>query len=204
MNWTDEEITAVNSTLIPKGRERQRPVELPPSPHGTTPNKAADFRGFPLTRASGVVISNADFSKSRSPANEYGVDQSIMLTWVTCEHVVFDRARVFHRIDGRFGNCSFRRIGTDSCGFVGTFSDCDFSGTSFRNAHLVANFIRCKFHDCNMKVASWGSSFEDCEFAGATIDPLFEDVREVAFSADAVTFVVLTHKVHPGETRQIS
>ncbi len=204
MNWTDEEITAVNSTLIPKGRERQRPVDLPSSPHGTLPNGAADFRQFPLTIAKSVVISNVDFSMSRSLANEYGVDQSIMLTWVKCDYVVFDKARVFHRIDGRFDNCSFRRIGTDRCGFVGTFKDCDFTGTSFRNAHLVANFIRCKFHDCNMKVASWGSSFEDCEFAGATIDPMFQDVREVAFSANAVTFVVLTHKVHPGETRHIS
>jgi uncharacterized protein YjbI with pentapeptide repeats len=204
MNWTDEEITAVNSTLIPKGREGQRPVELQPSPHGSTPDGAADYQGFPLTRASGVIISNADFSKSRSPANEYGVDQSIMLTWVRCDDVVFDRARVFHRIDGRFYNCSFRRIGTDRCGFVGTFTDCDFSGTSFRNAHLVANFIRCKFHDCNMKVASWGSSFEDCEFAGANIDKLFQDVRDVALSENAVTFVVLTGKVHVGETRHIA
>lgn len=204
MNWTDEEITAVNSTLIPKGRERQHPVELQPSPHGITPNGAADYRQFPLTRATSVVISNADFTKSRSPTNPYGVDQSIMLTGVKCDHVVFDRARVFHRIDGRFDNCSFQRIGTDHCGFVGTFTDCDFTGTSFRNAHLVANFIRCKFHACNMKVASWGSSFEDCEFAGATITRLFEDVRNVAFSADAVTLVVLTGKVHVGETRHIS
>lgn len=204
MKWTDEEITAVNSTLIPKGRKRQRPVELQPSPHGLTKDGAADYRGFPLTCASGVIVSSADFSTSRSPANEYGIDQSIMLAWVTCDHVVFDRARVFHRIDGRFSNCSFQRIGTDRCGFVGTFTDCDFSGTSFRNAHLVANFIRCKFHDCNMKVASWGSSFEDCEFAGAKIDKLFEDVRDVALSADAVTFVVLTGKVHVGETRHIS
>lgn len=204
MNWNDEEVTAVNSMLIPKGRQRQHQMDLPPSPHGTLPNGTADFRQFPLTRASGIVISNADFTKSRSPANEYGVDQSIMLTWVKCDRVIFDRARVFHSIDGRFDNCSFLRIGTDRCGFVGTFTDCDFSGTSFRNAHLVANFTRCKFHDCNMKVASWGSSFEDCEFAGATIDQLFEDVRDVAFSADAVTFVVLTGKVHAGETRHIS
>lgn len=55
-----------------------------------------------------------------------------------------------------------------------------------------------------MKVASWGSSFEDCEFAGAKIDKLFEDVRDVALSADAVTFVVLTGKVHVGETRHIN
>lgn len=204
MNWIDEEITAVNATLIPKGKGRRRPVDLPSSPHGATPDGAADYRGFPLTRASSVVISNADFGKSRSPANEYGVDQSIMLTWVKCDDVVFDRARVFHRIDGRFDNCSFRRIGTDNCGFVGTFTDCDFSGTSFRNAHLVANFIRCKFHNCNMKVASWGSSFEDCEFSGATIDPLFEDVLNAALSADVVTFVVLTGKVHVGETRHIN
>jgi hypothetical protein len=47
-------------------------------------------------------------------------------------------------------------------------------------------------------------SFEDCEFADATIDPLFKDVSDVAFSTDAVTFVVLTNKVHPGETRHIS
>lgn len=203
MNWSDEEITAVNSTLIPKGRTRQRSVDLPPSPHGSTPDGAADYRGFPLTCASGVIVCNADFTKSRSPANEYGVDQSIMLTWVKCDRVVFDMARVFHRIDGRFENCSFQRIGTDHCGFVGTFVDCDFTGTSFRNAHLVANFIRCKFHNCKMKVASWGSSFENCEFAGATIDPLFKDVRDVVVSADAVTFVVLANKVHPGETRHI-
>lgn len=55
-----------------------------------------------------------------------------------------------------------------------------------------------------MKVASWGSSFEDCEFAGAKIDKLFEDVRDVALSADAVTFVVLSGKVHVGQTRHIS
>ncbi|MBB3210709.1 hypothetical protein FHS27_006557 [Rhodopirellula rubra] len=204
MNWTDEEITAVNSTLIPKGKGRQRPVDLPSSPHGMTPDDAADYREFPLTRASGVVMSNADFGKSRSPANDFGVDQLIMLTWVQCDQVAFDRARVFHRIDGRFDKCSFRRIGTGNCSFVGTFTDCDFSGTSFRNAHLVANFIRCKFHDCNMKVASWGSSFEDCKFAGATIDPLFGDVRDAALSADAVTFVVLTGKVLVGETRHIN
>jgi hypothetical protein len=54
-----------------------------------------------------------------------------------------------------------------------------------------------------MKVASWGSSFEDCEFEGAMIGSTFHDVREVALSADRVTFVVLTHKVHPGETRHI-
>ncbi len=66
------------------------------------------------------------------------------------------------------------------------------------------NFVRCKFHDCNMKVASWGSSFESCEFAGATIDPLFEDVCNAAFSANVVTFVVLTSRVHVGETRHIS
>ncbi|MBI1249791.1 hypothetical protein GC197_18345 [bacterium] len=204
MNWTDEEIAAVNSTLIPKGKGRQHPVDLPSSPHGTTPDDAADYRGFPLCRASGVVMSNADFGKSRSPANEYGVDQSIMLTWVRCDKVVFDGARVFHRIDGRFDKCSFRRIGTDNCSFVGTFTDCEFSGTSLRNAHLLANFIRCKFHDCNMKVASWGSSFEDCGFAGAKIDELFGDVRDVAFSADTVTFVVLSGKVHVGETRHIN
>jgi hypothetical protein len=204
MNWTDEEITAVNSTLIPKGKTRQHPVDLPSSPRGTTPDDAADYRGFPLTRAVGVAMSNADFGKSRSPKNEYGVDQSIMLTWVQCDSVTFDRARVFHRIDGRFANCSFRKIGTGNCSFVGTFTDCDFSGTSFRNAHLVANFIRCKFHECNMKVASWGSSFEGCEFAGAKIDDLFEDVRDVALSADAVTFVVLSGKVQVGETRHIS
>jgi len=113
-------------------------------------------------------------------------------------------ARVFHRIDGRFDKCSFRKIGTDNCSLVGTFTDCDFSETSFRNSHLLANFIRCKFHDCNMKVASWGSSFEDCEFAGAKIDEVFGDVRDVAFSADVVTFVVLSGKVHVGETRHIS
>ena len=203
MSWTDQEIAAVNATLIPKGRQRQRPVELPQSPHGTLPNGVADFRQFPLTCASMVIISNADFTKSRSPINDYGVDQSIKLTWVKCDRVVFDRARVFHRIDGRFDNCSFQRIGTDHCGLVGTFVDCDFTGTSFRNAHLVANFVRCKFHKCNMKVASWGSSFEDCEFEGASIDPLFADVRDVALSATRVTFVVLTHKVHPGETRHI-
>ncbi|MEZ6133812.1 MAG: hypothetical protein R3C53_02770 [Pirellulaceae bacterium] len=204
MNWTDEEITAVNSTLIPKGKRRQHPVDLPPSPHGTTPNDAADFREFPLVRASGVVMSNADFAKSRSPPNEYSVDQSIMLTWVKCDEVIFDRARVFHRIDGRFDKCSFRKIGTDNCSFVGTFTECDFTGTSFRNAHLVANFIRCKFHSCNMKVASWGSSFEECEFSDAKIDPLFQDVREAALSADSATFVVLTGKVLVGETRHIS
>jgi hypothetical protein len=55
-----------------------------------------------------------------------------------------------------------------------------------------------------MKVASWGSSFADCEFAGATIDPLFSDVRSAALSADAVTFVVLTGKVLVGETRHIN
>ncbi len=204
MNWTADEIVAVNSTLIPKSRHRQKPVELQPSPHGTTQKGAADYREFPLKRASGVIISNADFSKARSPSNEYGVDQSIMLTWVSCDSVVFDRARVFHQIGGKFDNCSFRRIGTDQCGLVGTFKDCDFSGTSFRNAHLCANFIRCKFHKCNLKVASWGSSFEDCEFAGSAIDPIFQDVSDVALSADVVTFVVLTGKVHAGETRHIS
>ncbi|NLS97190.1 MAG: hypothetical protein GXX96_34055 [Planctomycetaceae bacterium] len=55
----------------------------------------------------------------------------------------------------------------------------------------------------DMKVASWGSSFDDCQFAGATIDRLFQDVRDVALSADTVTFVVLTGKVHAGETRHI-
>jgi len=204
MNWTNEEINSVNSVLIPKGRQRQNPVELSQSPHGILPNGTADFRQFPLTRASGVIISNADFANSRSPENEYGVDQSIMLTWVKCERVLFDRARVFHRIDGRFDNCSFQRIGTDHCGFVGTFTDCDFTGTSFRNAHLVANFVRCRFHDCKMKVGSWGSSFENCEFVGASIDPLFADVRDIALSSDKVTFVVLTGKVHAGETRHIS
>lgn len=204
MNWTNEEISSVNSTLIPKGNERQRPVELPPSPHGLTPDGLADYREFPLTRASAVIFSKADFSKCRSPKNQYGVEQSIMLTWVTCDQVIFDRSRPFHSINGQFSNCSFRRIGTNQCGIVGTYTDCDFSGASFRNAHLVANFVRCKFHDCNMKVASWGSSFESCEFSGATIDPLFEDVRNAAFSADAVTFVVLNSKVHVGETRYIS
>ncbi|MBL8820074.1 MAG: pentapeptide repeat-containing protein [Planctomyces sp.] len=204
MNWTDEEIKTVNGLLFPEGKERQRPVDLPSSPHGTTPGGAADYRGFPLKRASSVVISNADFGKSRSPANQYGVDQSILMTWVKCNKVVFDMARVFRRIDGHFDSCSFRRIGTDNCSFSGTFMDCDFSGTSFRGAHLVANFVRCKFHDCNMKVASWGSSFEACEFSGAKIDPLFDDVRDAAFAAESVTFVVLTHKVHVGETRHIS
>ena len=204
MSWTDEEISAVNSTLIPEGRQRQRPVDLPPSPHGLLPNGALDYRQFPLTRASGVIISIADFTGSRSPKNEYGVDQSIMLTWVQCDRAVFDRVRVFHRIDGRFNNCSFQRIGTDRCGLVGTFTDCDFTGTSVRNAHLVANFVRCRFHGCNMKVASWGSSFENCEFEGASIDSLFADVRDVALSAQKVTFVVLSGKVHVGETRHIS
>src|SRR5688572_3034501 len=115
MTWTEEEITSVNSILIPKGRERQRPVELPPSPHGITSNGAADYREFPLTCATSVVISCADFTESRSSANRDGIDQ-IMLTYVQCAHVVFDRARVFHRIDGRFDNCSFQRIGTDRCG----------------------------------------------------------------------------------------
>lgn len=204
VTWTDEHISEVNSTLIPRGRQRQRPVQLPPSPHGTLPDGAADFRQFPLTCASGVVISHANFTKARSPVNEYGVDQAIMLTWVKCDHVHFDRARVFHRIDGRFENCSFQRVGTEQCGLVGTFIDCDFSRTSFRNAHLVANFVRCRFHWCNMKVASWGSSFEDCEFTGATMDPLFDDVRDVALSSDKVTFVVLNSKVHEGENRHIS
>ena len=203
-NWTDEEINAVNSTLIPKGRERPRPVALPTSPHGMTENGAADYRGFPLTRASGVILSHADFSKSRSPNNEHGVDQSIMLSWVTCDRVIFDGARVFHRVNGRFDNCSFQRIGTDHCGFGGIFVDCDFTGASLGNAHLAANFVRCKFHNCKMKVASWGSSFEDCEFAGASIDHLFADVRDVAQSSDRVTFVVLSGKVHSGETRHIS
>jgi hypothetical protein len=203
-NWTHEEIAAVNSTLIRKGRERRRPVALPPSPHGVTESGAADYRGFPLTRACGVIVSNADFSKARSPDNEYGVDQAITLTWVTGDGVNFDGARVFHMINGRFANCSFRRIGSDRCGFVGTFTDCDFTGTSFRNAHLVANFLRCRFHDCKMKVASWGSSFEDCEFAGASIDHVFANVRDVAQSSDRVTFVVLGGKVHAGETRYIS
>jgi len=204
MNWNKEEIEAVNATLTPSGRGRSRPVVLPMSPHGATETGAADYRGFPLTRASSVIVSDADFSKSRSPENEYGVDQCIMLAWVTCNRVVFDQARVFHQIIGQFSNCSFRRIGTDKCGIGGTYTDCDFSGTSFRNAHLAANFIRCKFHGCNMKVASWGSSFEACEFAGATIDPLFEDVRNATLSADAVTFVALGGKVRMGETRHIS
>jgi len=203
-NWTDDETAALNSVWNAKSRNDQGPVAPPPSPHGTLPSGAADFRKFPLTRMSGVAISNADFTGSRSPNNQYGVDQLIMLTWVHCDHVVFDKSRVFHRIDGQFRSCSFRKIGAAGCNFDGTFTDCDFSGTSFRNAGLAANFVRCKFHDCNMKVAGWGSSFEDCEFQGATIDPIFEDVRDAALSADRVTFCVLTHKVHVGETRHIS
>ncbi len=204
MNWTCEEINAVNSVLIPKERVRQRPLSMLPSPHGRTASGAEDFRGFPLTRATSVIVSNADFSKSRSPKNEYGVDQSIILTWVSCKNVNFDGARVFHRINGQFDCCSFINIGTEQCGFSGTFTDCDFSGTSFRNAHLIANFVRCKFHDCKMKAASWGSSFADCEFTGASIDHLFTEIRDITQSSERVTFVVLNGKILAGETRHIS
>lgn len=201
--WTNEQIDSVNAVLIPKGRH-QRQVELPPSPHGTLPNGLADFRRFPLTRAAGIIIADADFSQARSPLNEYGVDESIHLTWMKCDRVTFDQARSFHCLNGRFESCSFRRIGTDHCSFTGRYFDCDFSGTSFRTAHLSANFVRCKFHDCRMKLASWGSSFEDCEFAGATIDDVFADIRDVALAASQVTFVVVSGKPRPGETRHIS
>jgi uncharacterized protein YjbI with pentapeptide repeats len=204
MSWTDEEIAAVNLVLNPSGRSRQRQVELRESPRGTLPNGALDFREFPLTTASSVIISNADFTESRSPKNDFGVEESIQFSWLTCDGVIFDRARPFHRISGQFTNCSFQRIGTDRGGIGGKFVDCDFTGASFRNVHLSANFIRCKFHDCNLKVASWGSSFEDCEFAGASIGRSFAHVAEVALSAERVTFVVVSGKVRPGETRHIS
>jgi uncharacterized protein YjbI with pentapeptide repeats len=92
-------------------------------------------------------------------------------------------------------------VGTSNCALVGTFRDCDFGGTSFRNAHFGANFVRCRFHDCNLTLAGWRSSFDQCEFAGAKIDSLFADIRDVAMSADRVTFAVVGSSVFPGETR---
>jgi len=176
-------------------------VPIPPSPHGLLPDGRVNFRGFPLNVAAAVVIESADFTGARSPKNEYGADLLIMLAGVKCTDVIFDRARVFHSIDGTFDHCSFKKIGTAGCGLTGTFRDCDFSGTSFRKAHLIGNFIRCRFHDCNLRLASWGSSFSECEFAGSTIDDIFADIREIAMSAPVVTFAVVSGKVKPGETR---
>ena len=199
-DWNPPETDAVNATLIPRKRRMER-IALGTSPRDSLSTGYADFRHFPLTRAVFISIRKADFSHARSPKNQHGVDQGISLSSITCTDVIFDRARVFHTLDGQFTDCSFKGVGTERCGVTGTFTDCDFTGTSFRNAHFKANFVRCRFIDCNLHLASWPSSFEDCEFSGARIDDIFSDIREVATASERVTFAVVGSSVFPGETR---
>ena len=202
-DWPDDEVNSIRSVVIPKKSLIRDRVPLPESPSGTLDDGRSDFRGFPLSTMASVNIDSANFSFCRSPINEYGVDQLIMLTNVQCNNVIFDRSRVFHRIDGNFSRCSFQKIGTSQSSLVGTFSECDFTGTSFRNAHFVANFRNCNFSNCNLNLASWGSSFEECSFTGSKIHDLFADVRDVAMSSELVTFCVVGDTVKPGETRHI-
>lgn len=200
--WTSEEADPVAAAIAPPpGQMRAStpmPAPMPPSPRGQLPGGRADFRGFPLTQATAVCLVDVDFTGARAPKNRFGVRQTIQLREVVAERSVFDRAGAFHRIQGQFRECSFRRITTSSCSVTGTFTDCDFSGANFQGAHFAARFIRCRFEGCNLHVASWPSHFEDCEFAGARIHNLFADVRAAAMAGARVTFTVTMSRVIPG------
>jgi hypothetical protein len=197
--WAASEAASVEAALLLKRGATRQAMAMPASPRGTLPNGLADFRGFPLTEATSVSIADADFTAARAPKNQFGVEQAIQFQDVVADRSVFDRAGKFHRLNGRFANCSFRKITTKSCSVSGAFTDCDFSGSNFKGAHFNARFIRCRFHDCNLHLASWPSTFEDCEFKGAGIHEIFADVRDAALADDRVTFTVTMSKVILGK-----
>jgi uncharacterized protein YjbI with pentapeptide repeats len=202
MDWTLHEIEMVEKAIRPPGKHAPaRP--LPPSPHGTLASGFQDYQGYPLTRLSGVTMESVDFSRARSPKNEYGQDRFILLSFVICENVFFDQAGLFSRIDGTFRNCRFREIRTSGVGLTGTFEGCDFTGANLRRAMLGANFRECHFNGANMRVDGWGASFRNCTFADAKIDDLFADIREFVGSGQPVTFSVLIGGFRPGVAVQM-
>ena len=199
--WTTAEVEPVLAAILLKRGQSRKPMAMPSSPRGTLPDGLADFRGFPLAEVTLVSITQANLSGARAPKNQFGVQQFIRLTDVTAEQSVFDRAGKFGSLKGKFEACSFRKITATSANIAGTFTDCDFSGANFKQAHFNGRFIRCRFQLCNLHLASWPSSFQDCEFAGAGIHELFADVRASAFAGDRVTFTVTMNRVYPGEFR---
>lgn len=198
MEWTLGEIEMVEAAIRPPGKHAPaRP--LPPSPHGTLASGLQDYQRYPLTRLLGVTMDSVDFSRARSPKNEYGQDRLISLSWVTCENVSFDFAGLFNAINGTFRSCSFRQIRASGAGLSGTFEACDFTGANLRKALLGANFSECRFNGANMHVGAWGASFRNCTFADVKIHDLFTDIRDFVASGEPVTFSVLTSgAIRPG------
>lgn len=198
MSWTESEIEAVEQAARPPGNHaKMRP--LPESPHGVLPDGKQDYRKYPLACLDGVEMSDVDFSRARSRKNEYGVDTMIQLTWVDCARVTFDGAGRFHRLNGTFRACSFRKIKTSGAALNGTFEQCDFTGANLRGAFLGANFHDCRFDEANLRVASWGASFSNCTFAGAQIHDLFADIRELVQGGEPVTFSCLNGTIVVGK-----
>jgi hypothetical protein len=196
IKWTAVEVEQVQAALS-AGPAHAR--AMPPSPRGTLPSGAGDYRGFPLTELRGVIIVDVDFTGARAPKNAVGVDTSVQLQEVVATRCAFDRVGKVHRLAGQYTACSFRGLSTRSCSVRGTFVDCDFTGANFKGAHFSAHFLRCRFDDANLQLASWPSSFRDCTFAGAEIQPIFSDVRAAAFAGERVTFTVTMSAVKTGE-----
>lgn len=83
--------------------------------------------------------------------------------WADCD---FDGSTlVVHMNDATFDRCKFQNVTFKglSCQYGGvraTFSECDFSGTKFKNVVLRA----CKFLNCQFE----GTQFIGCDLRGAT------------------------------------
>lgn len=162
--WTESQLGEVLAKLeVDRSRKwKRRP--FPSSPRGRTESVLQDFRKFPLQQLASFDIKKVDFSGSRSPKNEHGVDSLIEITSCRCREVNFEGCGEFHQLDGVFDNCCFDNIRAQGCGFTGIFRHCSFRKSDLRKAHLVGDFYYCSFDGADLRVNSWSASFFNCSF----------------------------------------